>query len=105
MIAVQYKLYNFKCTSMLPVNYAYPMVLFFLCTSTGFTVTKAALDEVATLSEVMSVGDDYLSPAVRECKRVIPAINDVKPSDAARTYIFLKMHYEELPSTIQGSNI
>ena len=69
-------------------------------------MTKAALNEIATLSEVMSVGDNYLSPAVRqECERIIPAINDVKPSDAATTYMFFKLHYEELPPNTQSSNI
>ena len=32
----------------------------------GFIVTKVALDEVATLSGVMRVGNDYLLHAVRE---------------------------------------
>jgi hypothetical protein len=63
---------------------------------TGFRVSKEALDEVATLSEVMSVGDEYLAAAVREeCERIIPAIDDVKPSDAPTAYKFLKTHYEE----------
>ena len=51
----------------------------------------------------MTVGDDFLSPDVRtECERVIPKIEDVKPNDAAITYIFLKTHYIE-PSS-QSSN-
>ncbi len=42
----------------------------------------------------MSVGDDYLSAEVRaECERVIPAIEDVKPENAADTYLFLKANY------------
>ncbi|KAK3712321.1 hypothetical protein QZH41_017256 [Actinostola sp. cb2023] len=62
----------------------------------GFPVSKEALDEVAQLSDVMSVGDDYLTPAVRaECERIIPEIDDVKPNDAATTYLFLKTHYQE----------
>ena len=37
----------------------------------------------------MTVGNDFLTPAVRaECERVIPQIEDVKPSDAATTFLF-----------------
>lgn len=63
---------------------------------TGFPVSKEALDEVAQLSDVMSVGDDYLTPAVRaECERIIPEIDNVKANDATTTYLFLKTHYQE----------
>ena len=42
----------------------------------------------------MAVGDDFLSAEVRaECERVIPAIEDVKPENAADTYLFLKANY------------
>lgn len=61
---------------------------------TGFKLTKGAIDEVAQLSGVMDVGDDYLSQAVRqECERIIPEWDHVKPQDAATTFIFLKNHY------------
>lgn len=44
----------------------------------------------------MSVGDDYLTPAVRaECERIIPEIDNVKANDATTTYLFLKTHYQE----------
>jgi hypothetical protein len=44
----------------------------------------------------MSVAADYLEPAVRaECERIIPEIEDVKPNDAAITYLFLKTHYQQ----------
>ena len=69
--------------------------------SSGFQVSEQALDEVAELSQVMTVGNDFLTPAVRaECERVIPQIEDVKPSDAATTFLFLKTHYNE-PSSRQ----
>ena len=72
---------------------------------TGFNVSKEALDEVANLSEVMSVGDDYLTHAVREeCERIIPAINEVKPNDAATAYLFLKTHYKEPSASLSGVN-
>ncbi|CAB4039374.1 Hypothetical predicted protein [Paramuricea clavata] len=57
----------------------------------GFELRKQAIDEVAQLSGVMDVGDDYLSQLVRqECERVIPELDNVKPQDAATTFIFLK---------------
>jgi len=49
----------------------------------------------------MSVGDDFLTPLVRtECERVIPAIEGVKSSDAATTFLFLKTYYND-PSSQQ----
>jgi hypothetical protein len=51
----------------------------------------------------MSVGDDYLTHAVREeCERIIPAINDVKPNDAATGYLFLKAHYKDPSASLAG---
>lgn len=62
----------------------------------GFQVTVEALDEVAELSQVMTVGDDFLTPAVRaECERVVPEIGD-----AATTFLFLKTYFNE-PSSQQ----
>lgn len=62
---------------------------------TGFPVSKEALDEVAELSD-MSVGNDYLDPAVtNKCNRIIPEIDAMKPTDASITYLFLKEHYSE----------
>lgn len=61
----------------------------------GLPVTEEALDEVAQLSSVMTVGEDFLSPNVRaECERIIPDIDGVKPMDAADAYLFLKAHYQ-----------
>ena len=58
---------------------------------------KQAIDEVAQLSGVMDVGDDYLSQVVRqECERVIPELDNVKPQDAATTFIFLKNYYRNV---------
>ncbi|XP_073252070.1 uncharacterized protein [Porites lutea] len=62
----------------------------------GLQVTQEALDEVATLSGVMSVGDDYLPSSVREeCERIVPNIDGVKPAEAADAYLFLKAQYKE----------
>ncbi|XP_020895331.1 uncharacterized protein LOC110234305 [Exaiptasia diaphana] len=60
----------------------------------GFPVNKQLLDEVADLSKVTTVGDDFLSPAIRaECERIIPHIEEVQPRDGALSYIFLKSHF------------
>ena len=59
-------------------------------------VTQELLDEVAEVSGVLTVGDDYLLPAVRaECERIISDIDGVKPCNAADTFLFLKAHYNE----------
>lgn len=58
------------------------------------SITDEALDEVRELSGVMDVGEDFLDADVRrECERIIPDIHQVKPADAADTYLFLKHHY------------
>lgn len=62
----------------------------------GLPVTQEVLDEVAEVSGVLTVGEDYLSPAVRaKCECIIPDINGVKPCNAADTFLFLKEHYYE----------
>ena len=62
---------------------------------TGLPITDEALDEVRELSGVMDVGEDFLDADVRrECERIVPEIDQVKPlADAADTYVFLKHHY------------
>ena len=61
---------------------------------TGLPITDEALDEVRELSGVMDVGEDFLDADVRrECERIVPEIDQVKPADAADTYLFLKHHY------------
>ena len=60
-------------------------------------MTKEILDEVATISGVMTYGDDYLPQHVRaECERIIPHMNEVKPAEAADTFLFLKAHYQNI---------
>lgn len=57
----------------------------------GLQVTQEALDELAKLSGVMSVGDDYLPKSVREeCEQIVPNIDEVKPNEAADAHLFLK---------------
>ena len=42
----------------------------------------------------MNCTGDYLSQVVRQkCEQVIPELDDVKPQDAATTFIFLKSYY------------
>jgi len=60
----------------------------------GWQVSEHALNEVAELSGVLQEGSDYLPQDVIErCERIIPAVDKVKPRDAADTYLFLKAHY------------
>jgi hypothetical protein len=59
-------------------------------------ITDEALNEIAEISGVMQVGNDFLPCNVRrECERVIPNIVNVKAVDAADTYLFLKANYHE----------
>lgn len=70
----------------------------------GLQVTQEALDEVAKLSGVTSVGDDYLPKSVREeCEWIVPNIDGVKPTEAADAYLFLKTKYKELPPSSSTS--
>ena len=58
------------------------------------SVSEESLNEVAELSGVLEEGNDYLMADVREgCERIIPEVENVKPKDAADTYLFLKAHY------------
>jgi len=57
-------------------------------------LTQEALDEVAGLSEVMTVGEEFLPAAVkRKCEQIIANVDDIKPMEAADSYLFLKAHY------------
>ena len=69
-------------------------IIFHLVLFQGLQVTQL-LDEVAEVSGVLTVEDDYLLPAVRaECECVIPDIDGVKPCNAVDTFLFLKAHYK-----------
>jgi len=60
----------------------------------GWPVSEESLDEAAELSGVLQEGNDFLPPETREqCERIIPEVDNVKPRDAADTYLFLKAHY------------
>ena len=69
------------------------LLILFFWLLTGFELTKQSLDDVAQLSGVMNFGNDYLPEVVRhECERVVPELDNVKPQDAATTFIFLKSY-------------
>ena len=52
------------------------------------------------MSDVMTVGEDFLPAAVRtECERIIPDVDGIKPTDAADTFLFLKANYNQEQST------
>ena len=56
-------------------------------------LTWTGIDEVRELSGVMDVEDFLDADVHRECARIVPEIDQVKPADAADTYLFLKHHY------------
>lgn len=63
---------------------------------------QEALNEVAEVSGIMTVGEDFLPAAVRtECERIIPDVDGIKPTDAADTFLFLKANYNQEQSTWQ----
>lgn len=64
----------------------------------GLPVTKDALDEVAQMSGVMTVCEDFLSDKRKaECERIIPDIDVIKLAEAADAYLFLKAHFNHPP--------
>ena len=61
----------------------------------GLAVTEEQLQEVAELSNVLEGTDDFLSNSFRqECKRHIENVDDVKPSEAAMAYLYLKANID-----------
>jgi hypothetical protein len=66
--------------------------LFYLFTG-GLQVTNEVPDEVREISSVMPEEYKFLTAAVqRECERVVPDVNNIRPQDAADTFIFMKTH-------------
>ena len=67
----------------------------FFKTIVGTPLTVEALNEAAQLSEVMTVGDDFIPPTTRaEFEQIIPGVDAIEPTNAAETYLFLKAHYQ-----------
>ncbi|XP_046862205.1 uncharacterized protein LOC124455590 [Xenia sp. Carnegie-2017] len=61
----------------------------------GIDITEEQLLEVSELSNVLEDNDDYLRPAVgEECKKNLPQIHEINPSDAKEAYLYLKSHVD-----------
>ena len=68
-------------------------------------LTENALDEVAELSGVMTVGEDYLPPDVREkCERIIPNIHNVKPMHTWSSRLIIKHHQTKQLTAVTFTN-
>ena len=77
------------------------VTLFYLFTE-GSQVTNEVLDEVREISSVMPEDNKFLTAAVqRECERVVPDVNNIRPQDAADTFIFLKTHFVQPTGTVE----
>ena len=60
----------------------------------GYKVTEEQLREVAIHAEVLSVGDDFLTPSFREeCERIID-YKLIKPNDCKHAFNYLKEHFQ-----------
>ena len=50
----------------------------------------------------MTEGNTFLTNVVQqECERVVPDVDNIRPQDAADTYIFLKTHFVEPTGTVE----
>ena len=68
------------------VNLIYS-TLFFVA---GVPVTEEELQQVAELSKVLDIPDDFLDVPFRaECQRVLP-FNDIEPKDVKQAYLYIK---------------
>ena len=62
----------------------------------GIPVTDQQLAEVAQLSGVEDMEDDFLEEDFRkECERHIADTDDIEASEAANAYLFLKANFDE----------
>ena len=59
----------------------------------GIAFPLESLNEVAILSDMITVGNDYLEPSVRlDCEHIISYVTMIHPAEAADAYLFLKAH-------------
>lgn len=73
------------------INFAL-VTCIFVCL--GLPVTDEELQEVAILSGVLDVPDDFLSKPFRdECERII-SLKDLTPKDCKDAFIFLKQNFQ-----------
>ena len=57
----------------------------------GFHVREEHLREVAELSDILDGTDDFLSSELRsQCEALIPDTENIKSSEAANAYLYLK---------------
>jgi hypothetical protein len=62
----------------------------------GLHVTEDQLQEVAEMSGVLEVSENFLDDAFRlECERHIPNTDEIIPAEASNAYLFLKANFEE----------
>lgn len=62
----------------------------------GVPLKEEDLLEAARLSEVLVDTDDYLEVNFRqECERHIPDIDDIKSTDAATAYLYLRSNFDK----------
>ena len=60
----------------------------------GIPVTVEQLEEVAQVSGVMNVKDDFLLPNFRaECERIVPYPKQVEPNECKEAFICLKENF------------
>jgi hypothetical protein len=66
----------------------------FLCSYfVGWKVSDEQLREVAELSGVLQVHDDYLDSVFRaQCERLLPDPSNLEPADCGTAFLFLCEH-------------
>lgn len=66
--------------------------------SVGWPVSEEQLKQVATHAGVLEI-DDFLDARFRrECERLIPKTEEIRPEDCVDAFLFLKTHFS-LPAT------
>lgn len=67
------------------------MCILLLTLFLGWPVTEDQLKDVAELSGVLELDDDFIESEYREkCERIIPFPGDVEPDQCADAYVYLK---------------
>mgnify|MGYP002804662218 CR=1 FL=1 len=60
-------------------------------------VTQDQLAEVANISGVLDIAEDFLSPEFRaKSEQIIPVPSEVEPEDTAEAYKYLKEEFQNL---------
>lgn len=61
---------------------------------TGLPLTEDNLREVAELSGLLDVSEDFLTPEFRaECERIIPDRENIKPNECKDVFLYLKDNF------------